>query len=309
MIYKKKEIKDTVITIELVMKQLLILKKTSISVSVLHILADGGMPMKKSLKVWVALIFFLFIFPVILEQIPSETPEEVAVVAPLNNRQLVYATNLIEPEPQIQTGMRALLFATHSYEAFEPITQQHDGKIAVSHPEANIMKLNETIKSQLEFNGISTEILDVDTTSVMIKKGIPYHKSYDVVRPYVQKALKEVDYDIIVDIHRDALNADRTTLTYEGEKYAKIVFVIGGEHNNFKLNKELVERLTAELEKIVPGITRPLVFKAGHGVDGKYNQDLDPRLILIEMGGIGNNEAELNRTSAVLAKAISKVLQ
>jgi len=312
MIYKNKDFKDTFITI-LVMEQILIIKKTSITDIVLHIVADGGMSMKKSLKVWVALIFFLFIFPIILEQIPSETPEEVAVVAPMNNRQLVYATNLIEPEPepepQIQTGMRALLFATHSHEAFEPITQQYDGKIAVSHPEANIMKLNETIKSQLEFNGISTGILDVDTSSVMIKKGIPYHKSYDVIRPYVQKALKEVDYDIIVDIHRDYLKADRTTLTYEGEKYAKIVFVIGGEHSNFKLNKELVDRLTAELEKIVPGITRPLVFKAGHGVDGKYNQDLDPRLILIEMGGIGNNEAELNRTSAVLAKAVSNVLQ
>lgn len=267
--------------------------------------------MKKSLKVWGALIFFLFIFPIILEQIPSQTLEEevAAVVAPLNNRQLVYATNLIESEPQIQTGMRALLFATHSHEAFEPITQQHDGKVAVSHPEANIMKLNETIKSQLEFNGISTEILDVDTSSVMNKEGVPYYKAYDVVRPYVQKSLKEVDYDIIVDIHRDSLKADRTTLTYEGEKYAKIVFVIGGEHINFKLNKELAESLTAELEKIVPGITRPLVFKAGHGVDGKYNQDLDPRLILIEMGGVGNNEAELNRTSAVLAKAVSKVLQ
>ena len=309
MIYKKKEFKNAVITIHLVIEQLFFIKKTSISDIMLHILADGGMSMKKSLKVWGALIFFLFIFPVIIEQIPNETPEEVAVTAPLINQQLVYATNLIETEPQIQTGMRALLFATHSHEAYEPITQKHDGKIAVSHPEANIMKLNETMKLQLEFNGITTEILDVDTTSLMNKKGIPYHKSYDVVRPYIQNALKEVDYDIIVDIHRDSLKAERTTIMYEGEKYAKIVFVIGGEYNNFKLNKELTERLTIELEKIVPGITRPLVFKAGHGVDGKYNQDLDPRLILVEMGGIGNNEAELNRTSAVLAKAVAKVLQ
>lgn len=309
MIYKKKEFKNAVITIHLVIEQLFFIKKTFISDIMLHILADGGMSMKKSLKVWGALIFFLFIFPVIIEQIPNETPEEVAVTAPLINQQLVYATNLIETEPQIQTGMRALLFATHSHEAYEPITQKHDGKIAVSHPEANIMKLNETMKLQLEFNGITTEILDVDTTSLMNKKGIPYHKSYDVVRPYIQNALKEVDYDIIVDIHRDSLKAERTTIMYEGEKYAKIVFVIGGEYNNFKLNKELTERLTIELEKIVPGITRPLVFKAGHGVDGKYNQDLDPRLILVEMGGIGNNEAELNRTSAVFAKAVAKVLQ
>ncbi|MFJ7935613.1 stage II sporulation protein P [Sporosarcina sp. NPDC096371] len=271
--------------------------------------------MKKSLKVWSALIFVLFIFPIILEFIPSETSGETAAIGPLNNQQLVYATNINEPEPQpqpqpqIQTAKRALLFSTHSHEAYEPITQQHDGKIAVSHPEANIMRLDETIKSQLEFNGISTEILDVDTTSVMKEQGIAYHKSYDVVRPYVQKSLQKGNYDIIIDIHRDSLKADKTTLTYAGEKYAKIVFVIGGEHNNFKVNQELAERLTTELEQMVPGITRPLVFKAGHGVDGKYNQDLDPSLILVEMGGIGNNEAELNRTSAVLAKAVSNVLQ
>ncbi|KAA0965312.1 stage II sporulation protein P [Sporosarcina sp. ANT_H38] len=265
--------------------------------------------MKKSLKVWSALIFFLFIFPIILEQIPSEIPDDVAVVAPLTNQQLVYATNLLEQEPQIQTGMRALLFSTHSHEAYEPITQQYDGEIAVTHPQANIMKLNETIKAQLEFNGIVTEVLEIDTAAVMSEKSIPYNKAYNVVRSYLQKSMKEVDYDIIIDIHRDSLKAERTTLTYDGEKYAQIVFVIGGEHANYKFNRELAERLTVELEQIVPGITRPLVFKAGHGVDGKYNQDLDQRLILIEMGGIGNNEEELNRTSSVLAKAVSKVLQ
>jgi len=45
------------------------------------------------------------------------------------------------------------------------------------------------------------------------------------------------------------------------------------------------------------------------GVDGKYNQDLHKRLMLVEIGGIGNDEAELNRTTAVLAKAISQVLK
>lgn len=40
-------------------------------------------------------------------------------------------------------------------------------------------------------------------------------------------------------------------------------------------------------------------------MDGKYNQDLHPGFILVELGGIGNNEEELNRTIAVLAEAVT----
>ncbi|ARF16823.1 stage II sporulation protein P [Sporosarcina ureae] len=263
--------------------------------------------MKKSLKIWSTLIFLLFLFPIVLVQIQVEIPEEIAVVSS-DDGKLVYAGNIIEQEPEVQTEMRALLYATHSQEAFEPITLKHDGKIAVYHEEANIMNLSETIRSQLEFNGLETDIIDVDFTAEMNKAGIPFHKSYDVARPYVQKALKDTDYDIIIDIHRDSLNADRTTITYEGEKFAQVVFVVGGDHANFKLNQELAEKLMARMEKEVPNITKSIVFKSGHGVDGKYNQDLHKRLVLVEMGGIGNDEAELNRTSAVLAKAVSQTL-
>ena len=64
-----------------------------------------------------------------------------------------------------------------------------------------------------------------------------------------------------------------------------------------------------EMEKLVPGITRSIIMKGGAGVDGKYNQDLHPSLILIELGGIENTEAELNHTIAVIATAATAVLE
>ena len=42
--------------------------------------------------------------------------------------------------------------------------------------------------------------------------------------------------------------------------------------------------------------------------DGKYNQDLHPSVILVELGGIGNSEDELNRTIVVIAEAASTVI-
>ncbi|HLR68541.1 MAG TPA: stage II sporulation protein P [Virgibacillus sp.] len=263
--------------------------------------------MKKSLKIWSTLIFLLFLFPIVLEKIPGPILGEAEVVQTAE-RKLVYAANIIESNPEIQPAMRALLYNTHSHEAFEPITLKHDGKTAVYHSEANIMKLSEQVKTQLDFNGVEADIIDIDITGEMNVSGIPFHKSYDVARPYVQKALNDVNYDIIIDIHRDSLKADKTTITHEGESFAQAVFVIGEDHANFKFNQELAEKLIFEMEQIVPNITKNIVFKSGHGVDGKYNQDLHERLILVEIGGIGNDEAELNRTSAVLAKAVSEVL-
>lgn len=102
----------------------------------------------------------------------------------------------------------------------KPITLKHDGEIAVYHPEENIMSLREKINTQLEFYGVGADIIDIDITAEMNKVGIPFHKTFDIVRPYVQKALNDEDYDIILEIHRVSLKADRTTVTYEGEKFA-----------------------------------------------------------------------------------------
>ena len=81
-------------------------------------------------------------------------------------------------------------------------------------------------------------------------------------------------------------------------------FVIGLDHPNYKQNREQsAQRMKDEMEKLVPGITRNIISKGGAGVDGKYNQDLHPSVILIELGGIGNSEDELNRTIVVIAEA------
>lgn len=62
------------------------------------------------------------------------------------------------------------------------------------------------------------------------------------------------------------------------------------------------------MDKRVPGITREIIVKGGRGVDGKYNQDLDTSMILVELGGVGNNEAELNQTVSIIGESVSALL-
>jgi len=221
---------------------------------------------------------------------------------------IVYASNVLEEVIPEKKAGKALLYFTHSHEAFEPITKAKDGKIAVSHQAENIMKLGAKFKNQLNVNGIDTDILELDNIAEMRKNGTPYHRAYASIRPFVQKRIAEEKYDFVMDVHRDSIGHDKTTILHAGENYAKVAFVIGTEHPNYQKNKKKVALLKNEMEQLVPGITRELILKGGSGVDGKYNQDLHPSALLLELGGFGNSEDELNRTIAVVAKASASVL-
>ena len=263
--------------------------------------------MKKTLQIWGTLILFLFLFPVVITTLPEGQPAKSSKLVK-ESSYMVYAANIMEeeeepetvPVPVQSTDGKALLYFTHWTEAFEPVTQSKDGKIAVSHQTENITKFGEKLKTQLVFNGIETDIVSVE---------VPHTGAYKKIRPHVEKQLQKKKYDLIIDLHRDALGPDKTTIAFNQEKYAKVAFVIGMEHPNFEKNRANAVLLKNEMELLVPGITRNLVMKHGAGVDGKYNQDLDPSLLVVELGGIGNTEDELNRTIAVIAKAAATVIE
>lgn len=272
----------------------------------------GGCQLKKPLQIWGLLILFLFLFPVLVNLLPdsSASTSTIRIKDPAT---IVYASNVTErtiPEKLIpENGVgKALLYFTHNHEAFKPVTLAKGGKVAVSHQSENIMKVGEKLKTQLDVNGVQTDILPIDNMAELNNRRMSYNQAYKSIRPHVEKRIQEVAYDLVVDIHRDSVGSDKTTLVHDGESFAKVAFVIGLDHANATLNREKAEQMKIEMEKIVPGITRNIISKGGAGVDGKYNQDLHPALILIEVGGIGNSEEELNRTVAVIAKAASMII-
>lgn len=218
---------------------------------------------------------------------------------------IVYASNITKEQAAPTKDHNVLLYFTHSHEAFEPITKAVDGKVSVSHQTENIMKVGDKLRGQLVMNGVEAEIIDFDNTKDMMNRGIPYHLSYKEIRPHVKKQLENQTYDLVIDLHRDSLKKDRTTVVHNGESYAKVAFVIGKEHAQYSKNKTNAEALKKEIDAIVPGMTRDIIVKGGVGVDGKYNQDIHPNIILIELGGVQNTEEELNRSVDVIARAIT----
>ena len=64
-------------------------------------------------------------------------------------RRQYYGRGISRPVPATVTEGKALLYFTHSQEAFKPVTQAKNGKIAVSHQTENITKFGEKLKTQL----------------------------------------------------------------------------------------------------------------------------------------------------------------
>lgn len=261
---------------------------------------------------------FFFVLPVIAGQLPFNKQASTPIKQSEDKQVVFAATNLAEqsvleqtqePEPDQALDpdpFKVLVLFTHTHEAYEPIVKAVSGKVATSHETVNIMSLKDKIVNHFNVNGLKTDVLDVDIMKKLQEEGKGYHESYNVMRPYLSKHLETNNYDLIVDLHRDSLKHDLTTISYNGENYAKIAIVVGAEHANYRWNTAYAESLSSTLNAIVPKISKGVISKSGDGVDGRYNQDLAKQMMIIEIGGIGNTEEEVNRTIAVIGKAISK---
>ena len=111
-----------------------------------------------------------------------------------------------------------------------------------------------------------------------------------------------------IDIHRDSVGKDLTTISIDNKKYARILFVIGLEHKNFEKNLKVSSEVNDLFNKYYPGISRGIYKKEGPKVNGIYNQDISDKVMLIEVGGVDNNINEvmntLNAISDVLVKYV-----
>ena len=162
----------------------------------------------------------------------------------------------------------------------------------------NMVSIGETVREILEENGIGVihhrELNDYPS----------YNGSYTRARKTLRELLKENPRILLVlDLHRDAAgdehNQMRTQATVAGQPSAQLMMVIGTNHPDYEENLSLGLKLHARLEQQAPGIMRPLQLRAQ-----RFNQDLSPGALLIEVGAAGNTHPEAHTAARELAKAI-----
>lgn len=153
------------------------------------------------------------------------------------------------------------------------------------------------LKDYLNDYNIDSYVETKSTVEYIRKNNLSYPKTYEASRKYLKEALKKYDFKIVIDLHRDSVSK---VLTKNKKKYAKIMFVLGMDHKNYKYNLSFCESLDKYLNKNCNGISRG-IYKRN---DVVFNQDLSKNAILIEMGGVDNTLEEINNSLYILAKSL-----
>lgn len=174
----------------------------------------------------------------------------------------------------------------------------------------SVLMASYILRESLNDLGMPTLVETNDITEILRIHSWQYKYSYQASRILLEDAIrKNAKLTYFIDLHRDAMNYEVTTATINEKKYAKILFVIGKDHENYQKNLELAEKINEELKKFSPEITRGISIKGGSGVNGIYNQDISPNAILIELGGQYNSITEINNTIEILSKALFNSLK
>ncbi|MBQ8891695.1 MAG: stage II sporulation protein P [Bacilli bacterium] len=158
------------------------------------------------------------------------------------------------------------------------------------------------LKSELESLGIESIVETNNVTDIINEKEMPYSSSYKISRELLEN--KKLEYPSLmyfVDLHRDSVKRSITTTTINDKVYAKTMFLLGLENENYKENKHELEILNNYLDKNYKGLSRGIYEKKGSGVNGVYNQDFSKNTMLIEVGGQENTIDEVANSIKVIA--------
>ena len=198
-----------------------------------------------------------------------------------------------------------LIYHTHGTESYERVLQDYaeTAPYRTLDCQYNIVSIGDRITELLKEAGIPVihdrEIHDYPD----------FNSSYLHSRVAAKKLLKENPGILLVlDIHRDAMEDAggkqlKTEANVGGSTAAQIMVVVGTNsrmpHSGWPRNLSLGLKLQAQLETQTPGIARPLCLRPQ-----RFNQDLSPGSLLIEIGSAGNTHGEAMLAGQQLAEAI-----
>lgn len=191
-----------------------------------------------------------------------------------------YIQNTIVDNPKVY------IYSTHPYEEYS------DG--------FNVVEASLVLQEKLNSIGIQTIVEPRNTASYMKDNNIS--NAYSASKIFLTEALREHNYDLIIDLHRDQVaNTVSTKVDINGKKYAKVMFVM---NKYYEENYKFANKFNNLISSKYPTLTRGIYNKY---ID-TFNQDVDKNVILIELGSSQNNYEEVNNSISILVETIKELL-
>jgi len=196
------------------------------------------------------------------------------------------------------------IYNTHQTETYKY------NKLTSYNIDYSVMFASYILESYLKEYDIKSVVETTLISDLLKENNMTYSDSYKASRMLLEKSInKYPTLEYFIDLHRDSAIYEKTTCEINGKNYAKIMFVIGLEHENYEINKTFANKLNEKLKAIDPCLSRGILEKSGPGVDGKYNQDFNGNTLLLEIGGQYNQIDEANNTLKILADILYEYIK
>ncbi|MBE5790782.1 MAG: hypothetical protein E7322_01325 [Clostridiales bacterium] len=203
--------------------------------------------------------------------------------------------------------IRILIYHTHTHEAYQKKAEDEYVETSswrTKNNKYNIVRVGEELSNLLTEKGF---IVIHDTTDhELTELSTAYTRSLETIQKY------EGQIDVLIDLHRDAYYKDSSgnpfSLKTDSGDYARLMCLVGNgkgfsDEMYYTENYALATLLTGEINQAIPGLCRPVMVK-----DGRYNQHLCDKSLLIEVGHNQNSIEQALSAMEPLADALEKVL-
>lgn len=253
----------------------------------------------------------------VLETLPREEIRETTI----SSQQLLKNGTSYEPDPAAlleagpglrlpAEGPQILIVHTHGSEAYTPAgLDLYDASDAsrTQDPRYSVIRVGDELAQRLEEQGLRVlhdrEIYDYPSYTGS------YGRSGEAVQQYLEQY---PGIAVVIDLHRDALGADgvvyKTMAEEEGTVASQIMLLVGTdesglEHPNWQQNLSLALYLQQAAASAHPTLMRPISL-----VPQRYNQQLSPGSLLLEVGSSGNTLQEALAAIRLFADAVGPAL-
>ena len=207
-------------------------------------------------------------------------------------------------------GPQILIIHTHSSEAYTPAgidRYEASDNTRTEDLEHNIIRVGDELTRLFEQAGLK----------VIHDRGVydypSYTGSYGRSGAAVEQYLRDYpDITVVLDVHRDALGTDdviyKTVAEEDGTCASQVMLLVGTnesglEHPRWRDNLSLALYLQKAVFQSYPTLMRPVAV-----VPQRYNQQLCPGMLILEVGSSGNTLQEALAAIRLFAAAAAPAL-
>lgn len=205
---------------------------------------------------------------------------------------------------------QVLIFHTHSSEAYTPADgddYEASDPYRTEDKTCSVIRVGDLLAEKLEEHGLTVihdrEIYDYPS----------YTGSYNRSGSAVEAALAaHPGVKIVIDLHRDALGDGdtvyKTQAAVDGETSAQVMLLVGTGANGlphplWQENLKLALYMQNALDAAYPSLARPIEL-----VKERYNQQLSPGALILEVGSSGNTLQEALTAIGLFGDAVGPAL-